>query len=348
MEYREVIGRSRPSGGRPFAWNYPSSLVLLLDILNEMNNGLSLDIVVASYNRADMLSHTLHSILRAKVPPGIALGVIVADNNSTDATRAVVHDFMPRFNGRLRYIFERRQGKSWALNTAIAASEADLIGMIDDDEEIDANWVCEAAANFRDASLDFLGGPYLPQWRGLSCPDWLPESHRGLIGWIVPSDRGFTYGRENRAYLVGGNAVIRRRLFDKAGLYHTKLGRFGMAADGGEDLEIYHRFIAAGGNGRYSPKLIIHHHIHADRLRRGYFRKRTFWDGVGIGFISRTKREPGPHIVGIPRHFVSRVVTGLVRRVLVWHRPPADRFADELRALELAGRLYGRFLFRRR
>ncbi len=42
---------------------------------------------------------------------------------------------MPAFGGRLRYLFEKNQGKSWALNSGIAATSGDLLGIIDDDEE---------------------------------------------------------------------------------------------------------------------------------------------------------------------------------------------------------------------
>jgi glycosyltransferase involved in cell wall biosynthesis len=311
----------------------------------KFKTSLSLDIVIPSYNRANLLKNTLQSILSAKVPPGINVGVIVADNNSTDGTKDTVHDFMPRFNGRLRYVFERKQGGSWAKNAGIRASEAELIGMIDDDEEIDANWIFEVAASFQDSSLDFLGGPCLPKWGGLTCPEWLPRSHRGLIGWIVQSDSPFEYSKEKRAYVVGGNAVVRRRLFDKAGLYHTSLGRTGTGVNGGEDREIYYRFIAADGKGFYSPKLIIYHHIPAERLQRGFFRRRSFWDGVSIGFISRTKREPVPQIAGIPRYFVRTAVEGFARWAFLRRRPQEDSFADELRVLELFGRAYGRFFY---
>ena len=313
----------------------------------EVNTSLSLDIVIASYNRANLLKNTLQSILSAKLPPGFDVGVIVADNNSTDGTKDTVHDFIPRFNGRLRYIFERKQGKSCALNAGIHASKAELIGLIDDDEEIDTNWIFEVAVNFQDSSLDFLGGPCLPKWGSLVCPEWLPRSHRGLIGWIVPSDSPFEYSKERHVSLVGGNAVVRRRLFDKTGLYLTSLGP-GRDIPVSEDLEIYYRFIEAGGKGFYSPKLIIYHHIPAERLQRGFFRRRSFWDGVGIGFISRTKREPVPQMAGIPRYFVRMALECFARWAFVWRSRQEDSFADELRVLELFGRAYGRFFYQGR
>lgn len=305
----------------------------------------SIDVIIPTFNRSALLQRTLASIERAVRPAEFELGIIVVDNNSTDDTREVVEAWMARFGGSLRYMFEAKQGRSPALNAGIRASRADLIGTIDDDEEIDGQWLVEIARNFADPALEFLGGPCLPNWGGLTAPDWLPKSHGGLIGWIVPSEYDFDYAPDNPAYMVGGNAVVRRGLFDKVGLYHTSLGRTGKNANGGEDLEFFGRLLAAGAKGRYASRLIIYHHIPLERLDRGFFRKRSFWDGVSIGFVSRTQREPVPHIAGIPRYFVRMAGEGALRRLSMRTTAQAERFAGELRLLELFGRAYGRYLY---
>lgn len=307
---------------------------------------LSIDIVIPTYTRSALLKKTLASIAAARKPEGVELGVIVVDNNSKDDTKEVVHAHMPLPGARLRYLFEGQQGRSAAINAGIRASSAELIGMVDDDEEIDADWICQIARNFRERpELDFLGGPCLPQWNGLACPSWLPRStHGGIIGWIVPADVPFDYGTSS-AYMVGGNAVVRRSLFDRAGLYDTNVGRTGKGANGGEDLEIFGRFIAAGAKGRYCPDMKIYHFIPAERLSRRYFRKRSFWDGVSFGFISRAKPEPVPHLAGIPRCAIRSALEGLARKLSFKRRPDSEAFADELRLFELAGRAYGRFVY---
>src|SRR5207245_1926117 len=101
---------------------------------------MRLDVLIATYNRCELLGRALRSLLAAPVPPGAEVFVTVVDNNSTDETREVVEAIIPAFGGRLRYLFEMNQGKSWALNSGIAATTGDLLGVIDDDEEIDSNW----------------------------------------------------------------------------------------------------------------------------------------------------------------------------------------------------------------
>ncbi|HUJ10143.1 MAG TPA: glycosyltransferase, partial [Verrucomicrobiae bacterium] len=71
-------------------------------------------IIICTYNRADNLRRTLEVMCALQVPADLQWEVVVVDNNSTDATRAVCVEVGGRLP--LRYIFEPRQGKSHALN----------------------------------------------------------------------------------------------------------------------------------------------------------------------------------------------------------------------------------------
>src|SRR3712207_3639443 len=99
---------------------------------------MRLDVLIPTYNRHELLRRALASLLAADAPPGLDVRVTVVDNNSKDATRAAVEELMPKFGGRLSYLFEGRQGKSHALNSGIAATDGELVAIIDDDEEVDS------------------------------------------------------------------------------------------------------------------------------------------------------------------------------------------------------------------
>ena len=107
-----------------------------------------LDVIIPTYNRHELLARTLDSLLAAQSPPGLEVQVTVVDNNSKDATRQTVESYMEKFAGRLRYVFEVRQGRSFALNAGIESTIGDLVGMIDDDEEIDHRWYSCVASTF--------------------------------------------------------------------------------------------------------------------------------------------------------------------------------------------------------
>src|SRR5215813_219429 len=125
---------------------------------------MHLEVIVPTYNRSDLLPVCLKSLQAANIPRGMTIGITVVDNNSDDDTREIVASWKENFNGRLRYVFEKIQGRSAALNAGISASEGDLIGFIDDDEEIDETWYRIAYDAFTTNDVDFIGGPYLPKW----------------------------------------------------------------------------------------------------------------------------------------------------------------------------------------
>jgi len=101
---------------------------------------MRLEVIIPTYNRAQLLPVCLKSLSAARVPEGMTVGVTVVDNNSKDDTPAVVENWKQHFGGRLNYIFEKQQGRSSALNAGIRGSESELVGFIDDDEEIDPTW----------------------------------------------------------------------------------------------------------------------------------------------------------------------------------------------------------------
>src|SRR5262245_6985509 len=104
------------------------------------NNVLRLDVVIPTYNRAGLLKLTLESLLTAPIPSGLEVKVTVVDNNSNDGTKSLVQSFQKKFGERIGYQFESKQGRSHALNAGIISTTGDLVGMVDDDEEIDSSW----------------------------------------------------------------------------------------------------------------------------------------------------------------------------------------------------------------
>lgn len=100
---------------------------------------MKLNIVVPNYNRAELLARTLKSLAAATVSPNLEIVVTVVDNNSIDETPKIVENLRPRFGKiKLEYIFEPRQGKSYALDTGIERADGDILSGVDDDVAIAA------------------------------------------------------------------------------------------------------------------------------------------------------------------------------------------------------------------
>lgn len=315
-----------------------------------MADDLRIDVIIATYNRCDLLRIALDSLLKAHVPSGLDVTVVVVDNNSTDDTRGVAQTYQTQFEGRLRYILEQNQGKSHALNAGIAGTNGDLVGMIDDDEQVDERWFEVVREWFGRSDIDFIGGPYKPTWE-TEPPDWLPQNYPGVIGRMDEVKEVRTFGLDYPGMLMGGNAVVRRAIFDQIGLYNPSLGPTDKRLFRGEDDDMYERLIAAEARGKYVPDLIIFHYIPASRLRKSYFRSWCFWKGVSESVQARERREPVPHVFGVPRHLYGKAVRNFRRATksaLVGKLSSSEEFSAELAWWRLAGCLYGRHFHSRK
>jgi glucosyl-dolichyl phosphate glucuronosyltransferase len=307
---------------------------------------MQLDVILPTFNRHELLKLTLESLLAAEVPSALAVSVTVIDNNSSDETHDTVESYAPRFSGRLHYVFEKRQGRSHALNAGINATRGDLVGMIDDDEQIDRQWFRRIYEMFAGGEVDFIGGPYVPRWPG-DPPVWLPRNHAGVIG-IVDGGPQHAYGTSD-AELMGGNAVISRAMLIKVGLYSADLGRKGRRPLADEDTDMYHRLLAAGARGVYVPDLIIYHHIHPERLTKHYFRRWHFWRGVSSGRLDQRQPQPTPYLFGVPRHLfgsAARASLRMLPAMIGFRKDPAGLFGDELKVFDLFGFFYGKHFYR--
>jgi glycosyltransferase involved in cell wall biosynthesis len=310
---------------------------------------MRLDVIIPTYNRRDLLRSTLDSLMAAEVPVGLEVAVTVVDNNSSDRTRDVVESFRERFGERINYCFERRQGRAFALNAGIAATSGDLIGTIDDDEEIDREWYKIAFEAFHTGGLGFIGGPYVPRWSDVP-PEWLPRGYGAVVGWVDGGDTQAPFDRHYPGILMGGNAVIRRSVLLRAGLYATWLGRTDKGLLSGEDEELYDRLLASGASGIYLPALKIYHHVGRERLTRRYFRRWCFWRGVSLGMRERTRRRQDcRYLFGLPRWQYRSAAHGLVsgaRSLLVKPSDPRVAFASELALWDFVGLFYGKYIRR--
>lgn len=304
---------------------------------------MNLDLLIPTYNRAPLLRSCLRSVLRAARPKGLQIKVTVIDNGSTDGTQEVVDSFAAQRQVCIQYVLVLRRGKSAALNEALSQTDAELVGMIDDDEQIDPAWFQVVHREFSvDLGLEYIGGPCAPHWERIP-PNWFPARYGGVVG-VAPRPERIAFSREFKGMLMGGNAVIRRRTLQRVLPYPEHLGKIGHKIRSGEDEVVYHRLLDIGASGVVVPDLIIRHWIPAHRLTKRYFRRWTVGRGISVGSQLRDRGFGERSLLGIPRYMLGSALRGF--GLMLSSRSPTERFTAQLSILDWVATLYGRHCYR--
>ncbi|HLJ48637.1 MAG TPA: glycosyltransferase family A protein [Bryobacteraceae bacterium] len=92
--------------------------------------------IIPAYNTARFLPYALESVLRQTYADWEA---VLVDDGSTDNTRELVAEAMPKFGGRLQYVYQPNRGLPAARNTAIRHAKGELIALLDADDIWEAN-----------------------------------------------------------------------------------------------------------------------------------------------------------------------------------------------------------------
>ena len=90
-----------------------------------------ISIITATYNSAKTVRDTFDSILSQT---NQNYEYIVIDGASKDGTIDIIKEYEPRFNGKMRWIFEKDNGIYDAMNKGISMATGDVIGILNSDD----------------------------------------------------------------------------------------------------------------------------------------------------------------------------------------------------------------------
>jgi glucosyl-dolichyl phosphate glucuronosyltransferase len=277
---------------------------------------VELSVIICTFNRAESLKVTLHSLAALRNNREIEWEIIVVDNNSKDHSRKVVESFA-RNNKSLNvsYVFEARQGKSHALNRGIGCANGDIIAFTDDDVTVDENWLEEMWRAFM--AFDGIGvaGRVIDEW-STEKPKWyVVEGSFRLNAVIVRYDLGAQPCEiEDRTPPLGANMAFRRFAFERYGGFDTRLGPNAKGLFRGEDSEFYLKLRRAGERVLYLPAAIVFHPVERKRATKKYFR-RWYFD-YGKGAVTRNGSPSSKRkLMGIPLYFYRDLATNALKRI---------------------------------
>lgn len=187
---------------------------------------MKISIITATFNSGSTLRDTLDSVLSQTHDD---YEVIIMDGGSTDNTKAIVDEYLPKFDGRLKWHSGKDKGLYDAMNKGIDKAAGDVIGILNSDDFYADSSVLkrinEELVNGSDivyGNLDFVDGVntdiIIRHWRGSQY-----KSGSFLKGWH-PAHPTFYAKKE----------------------CFNQLGGFDISFDVSADFELMLRFIEKG------------------------------------------------------------------------------------------------------
>jgi GT2 family glycosyltransferase len=222
-----------------------------------------------------------YDAVRAQTRPAEQI-VIVIDHNDRLLERAGT-----AFGAALVTENAEEQGLSGARNTALAASEGEILLFLDDDAVPDPDWVQQMLEPLHDPEVLGVGGWAVPRWAPVARPGWFPEPFLWVVGC---SYLGLPTTTAEIRNPLGCAMGFRRTAFDLAGDFSTTVGRVGAKPTGCEETEFSIRVRQAKPGARIvlQPAARVTHHVTADRTRVRYFLSRCYHEGRSKALLSGT------------------------------------------------------------
>jgi glycosyltransferase involved in cell wall biosynthesis len=260
------------------------------------------------------------------------LELLVVDNNSTDSTRQVVETFAKGADFVVRYVFEKTQGRSAALNAGIAEAKGEVIVFTDDDVLLHPDWLSNLKQTFDRFDCAAVAGRVVPMWNHPK-PDWLEmEGQFAVVNFELGDEL-----KEIKIPPLGANSAFRKGVFRRHGTFRLDLGVSGskhtVTCD---DTEFGDRLIRAGDKIMYCPHAIVYHPVDPGRTTKKYFLSWYYYNGVSL---TRTAGLPkgGVFYFGAPRWLYRELLVNLTTWLFAINAK--RRFQGKLRTYRSVGNI---------
>lgn len=233
-------------------------------------------IIMCTYNGERTIKKAIDSILNQYEYEKYVEKFIVVDNSSIDGTSEIVKSY----SDRILYSYEKRSGLGWARQNGVGFVKSEWTIFIDDDNELDKNWVvCAAQYISENTNIDLFGGTIIPKL------DFIPlDDERDNLKKHLSMVACNTYRRDEIDYtlkqspvgcIFGAGMIIKSQYLIKLNDtgWLKQIGRTKDNTMAGDDGEIVQFVKKNGGRIGYCPYMIIEHNIPSFRLQEEYLLK---------------------------------------------------------------------------
>lgn len=243
-----------------------------------------IDVAICTFHREQLLAELIRSIDDAVPEPAVDLRLIVVDNSDEATAAATIETLSSQIRYPITYLEAHPANISVARNAAAAASQADYVAFIDDDQKIVPEWIGAVLRATADSRFDAFFGPVRPVYADPAAVSpavesiFERESPLADLAEVAPG----TEARLHQGFVLGtSNSVLRRSTM----LFEAEPFDFYLGANGGEDLLLFTRMHRLGRRFAWIAEAVTYDHVPASRCTTDYLRRRLVAGGQSFAWI---------------------------------------------------------------
>ena len=208
-------------------------------------------VVIPSWNGREQLQGVLESLASQEYGE---FEVVVVDNGSEDGTAEYLAESWPRVR---RLAFSENRGFAAAVNHGITSTSSDYVALINNDVELDSNWLPAVVAALDEEPGAASVASKLIDWGRRNVLDGAGD----MVGWDGycvrrgkgERDRGQYDGSRSVLSACAAAALYRRRALDEVGAFDERFFAYI------EDVDWGMRAQLAGWDCVYEPTAVAYH-----------------------------------------------------------------------------------------
>ena len=244
----------------------------------------SVSVIIPAYNEAVNIAGCMESVLSNKIPDGSQMTLIVADDESTDDTRAIAQEIAATDSRVTVFTVPPRptdkpwRGKNWACAQAVKRIDSEYLLFIDADVRLAEDAIAAALIDAQNHNVDLLScGPKIV----CNCfSEWLVQPLMALMIAV-----GFSFdavndpSQKDTAMAAGPFMLFRTCAYEKIG------GHAAVATEAVEDVRLAETIKSYG----LSLRLVLGIELVSVRMYRSFS---GLWEGWTKNFYLAVERNP--------------------------------------------------------
>lgn len=196
-------------------------------------------VVLATYNRKDMLKECLDSLFN-QTYPWDRYEIVVVNDGSTDETEEVLSEYKKNAPCGFKWFSQENSGQTIAFNVGIDNSKGSIVCFTGDDCTADKSCIEKLSIVYEREDVGGVGGRILTS-----------ESSNFIANYVEKANF-FSQEKSIKAFMIGGNSSFRRDVL-------KELKGFDTFFRNGQDAEISIRAQFMGFSLGFNPESIIYH-----------------------------------------------------------------------------------------